>query len=135
MLGLHSHPSGVINSVEQHDEVILRQVLVSGFSTPLPISVVINDEDPTDRQARKKMNQLMPGRFIPIGVESQERDLLRRRTGKCIFDFPLMNFILSGVYPVLTRLPLTSSRGTQCHAAVAPVCLARSNCTNADWPR
>lgn len=51
---------------------MLLHILVHGFFAPLPMTIVVKNEDAANRQLRKQMQQFMAGGFIPVGVQPQD---------------------------------------------------------------
>lgn len=52
-LQLDGDSTGVVDPLQQDLGALLGKVLVDGASRALPVTIVVDDQDPTDRQSRK----------------------------------------------------------------------------------
>lgn|SRR5690242_3908688 len=75
---LDSDAPRVIDAAEQYSVGSLQEVLVRRLPRAAPKAVIVDDEHAAHGQPRIEMHELMLGRFIPVGVETQQRDPLRR---------------------------------------------------------
>src|SRR5712691_6250794 len=77
---LQPDPAGVVDSVQENRDAILHEILIARLPGPSPVSVVVNDDHTGLGYAGEEVNQFVPGRGIPVGIESQQRDRFRRRS-------------------------------------------------------
>src|SRR5688572_24737247 len=68
--------SGVVDAVEEEVQAVGGDVFVDGLAGALPVAVVIQDEDAAADEARVEMLHLVLRRFVPVGVETENGDLL-----------------------------------------------------------
>lgn len=78
---LHGHAAGVIDAGEQKACFRRVDVFIHGAAGALPVAVVIDDEDSTDGEPRVEMLELVARRFVPVGIEPENRDLHGRVIG------------------------------------------------------
>src|SRR5690606_28946585 len=73
------HPAGVVHSLQENSNSLRRKIFIDRSTTTLPMSVVVDNQYSAWNQSRKKMFQFTSGRFVPVCVQSQQRD--RPRVG------------------------------------------------------
>ncbi len=69
-----------------HIQPLPREILVHRVPGPLPVPVVVHDEHAPHGEARPELLQLVPRRFVPVGVEPQQGNALRRRRRQRLLD-------------------------------------------------
>src|SRR5258706_16363775 len=69
---LKPNATRVIDSVQKNRNTVLREVFIAGPPRAFPVPVIINHNDPILGQARKKLDEFVLGRGIPVRVESQQ---------------------------------------------------------------
>src|SRR5699024_8817143 len=62
------------------------QELVDGVLRPLPVAVVIENQNASGNQPLVKMFQFVLRRLVPVGVQTQDRYLLRGVLGNSFLD-------------------------------------------------
>jgi hypothetical protein len=67
----------VVDPVEEDSDVVLLDVFVDRLARPLPVSVVVDDQDTTAREPGIEMHERVLGGGVPVRVEAQQRDLSR----------------------------------------------------------
>ena len=53
---------------------MIRQEFIGRSPGSLPIPVIVDDENASGRQARKKMFEFMARGLVPVGIHTQQRD-------------------------------------------------------------
>ena len=72
---LNGQPSRLVNNREKRPGP--SEIFLDRLPAALPITKIVDDEYPTGAQKWIKLLQLVECRFIPVGVESQYRDLVQ----------------------------------------------------------
>jgi hypothetical protein len=110
---MHFHPNtpGVVDPMQHHLDLVALEIFVDSAARTLPVPVIIDDQGPPDCETRIEMDELVPSRLVPVGVEPQNCDLARDRGRYRVLDLPLVKMTRSAGYPVLSTLRLTSSIG------------------------
>src|SRR5579863_6206069 len=83
------HPASIVDAVEENGSLVLFEILIASLAGALPVAVVINNEHPAAGKAREEVNELVLGGFVPVRVEAQERDRVRRVRRDRVLDFSL----------------------------------------------
>jgi len=65
---LHTDSTGVVDAVKKN--AVTAEVLVDGPSRALTMAIVVDDEYPSDRQARVEVLEFMPSGLIPVRIEA-----------------------------------------------------------------
>src|SRR5437899_1925952 len=73
---LQCNTTCVVNSIKQHLDAMLCNIFINCRTGTLPVTIVINNENPSTAQAREKVRQLMFGRFVPVRIQPQKRNCL-----------------------------------------------------------
>src|SRR4051794_3975104 len=74
---------------QQQPLAALLEELVDGLARALPPAVVVDQQHASGRQPRVEVLELVPGGLVPVGVEPQDRDLLRGPIGDRLLHQPL----------------------------------------------
>ena len=69
--------------------MIFRDVLIHCLPRARPVTVVVDDQHSTDADSGIQMHELMVGGFVPIRVQSQQRDPFRSISWNRIFNLAL----------------------------------------------
>src|SRR4051794_41933484 len=73
---LHRDSTGKIYTREERQDRCSGEILVDGAPRAAPVAVVVNDQHASAGEAGPKAGELALGRFVPIGVQPEERDLV-----------------------------------------------------------
>ena len=73
--------------MKKHLDAVFRKVFVNGFATSLPVSVVVNYQHASRNEAREKLFQFATSGLIPVRIQPQDCDLIRRFLCEGIFYF------------------------------------------------
>jgi hypothetical protein len=78
----------VVDAVEQQRGAVGGEVLVDCPARAVPVPVVVDDEDAAVGEHGVEMLELVLGRRVPVGVESQQRERARRVAGDRLLHRP-----------------------------------------------
>ena len=86
-LSLYGDSCGVVDPIQENSKFIALYVLINRLSSPLPVAVVIDDQNASNREFRVEMDQLVLGGLVPVGIEPQYRNVVRGFFWYRILDF------------------------------------------------
>src|SRR6478735_12124691 len=78
--------AALVHAQQQELLAGLLQELVHGLARSLPVAVVVDQQDTAAHQAAVKVVQFVLGRRVPVGVQPEDGDLLRRTLREGVLD-------------------------------------------------
>src|SRR5215207_4388915 len=67
-----AYASGLVDATKKRRIGHLRKPFVDGLARTGPVAVIIDNNDAASLESRVKVCQLVLGRFVPIGVETEQ---------------------------------------------------------------
>ena len=84
--------------MKQKIQPVFLDVFVDGPSGALPMAIVVNDQNTPRREPGVKVEQFVPGRFVPIGVEPENGNPVG-----CLRRNRVLHSSLDEMYAILAR--------------------------------
>ena len=67
---LHGDSPRVVDPIQKNVKLVILDIFVDCLASTLPVAVVVDDQNTSDREFGIQMDQLVPRRLVPVGIES-----------------------------------------------------------------
>src|SRR5579884_410948 len=85
----YGESSVLVDPLQEQRESVIVDVFVNRFPVALPVPIIIDDQNASNRESRIQMNQLVSGRLVPVGIEPENGNRVRRLLWQGVFHFSL----------------------------------------------
>src|SRR5689334_8859489 len=80
---LNEFAASVVDTMEQALNVVAFEIFIHCATGTLPMSVVVDDDCSTRLYVRVQVLEFVQGRRIPVGIQSQDGNLIRSSCRQC----------------------------------------------------